>query len=62
MKREIDAILRRVDRLPVLDSRTADEILGYDEDGLPQSEAPNAQCPSASKPGLRRNRNGPLEM
>ena len=28
-------ILRRVDQLPTLDSRTADEILGYDEHGLP---------------------------
>ena len=27
--------LRRVDALPVLDARTPDEILGYDEHGLP---------------------------
>ena len=27
--------LRRVDALPVLDARTPDEILGYDELGLP---------------------------
>jgi antitoxin VapB len=27
--------LRRVDDLPVLDARTPDEILGYDEHGLP---------------------------
>jgi len=33
---EIDEILRRVDSLPVLNSRTADEILGYDEHGLPR--------------------------
>lgn len=26
----------RLARLPVLDSRTADEILGYDEKGLPR--------------------------
>ena len=32
---ELDAILRRVDRLPVLDSRTPDEIIGYDQHGLP---------------------------
>ena len=38
--KKIDAILRRVDRLPVLDPRTPDEIVGYDEDGLPQSETP----------------------
>jgi len=35
-KSEIDEILRRVDSLPVLDSRTADEIIGYDEHGLPK--------------------------
>jgi antitoxin VapB len=29
-------ILRRVDALPVLDSRSPDEILGYNEDGLPE--------------------------
>ena len=29
------AALRRVDALPVLDARTPDEILGYDELGLP---------------------------
>jgi antitoxin VapB len=28
-------ILRRVDSLPVLDDRPAEEILGYDEYGLP---------------------------
>jgi antitoxin VapB len=28
-------IQRRVAALPVLDHRTADEILGYDENGLP---------------------------
>lgn len=32
---QLEEILRRVDGLPVLDSRTADEILGYDEHGLP---------------------------
>jgi antitoxin VapB len=33
---QLDEILRRVDQLPVLDSRSADEILGYDEHGLPR--------------------------
>jgi len=33
---QIDDILRRVDALPTLDSRSADEILGYDEHGLPR--------------------------
>ncbi len=32
---EIDAILRRCRALPPLDDRTEDEILGYDENGLP---------------------------
>jgi antitoxin VapB len=30
-------ILRRVDALPTLDTRTEDEILGYDERGVPHS-------------------------
>ena len=29
-------ILRRVDALPNLDNRSEDEILGYDESGLPR--------------------------
>ena len=29
------AVMRRVDALPILDDRPADEILGYDEHGLP---------------------------
>jgi antitoxin VapB len=28
-------ILQRVDRLPILDRRTPEEIVGYDEHGLP---------------------------
>jgi antitoxin VapB len=28
-------ILKRIDALPVLDARSPDEILGYDEHGLP---------------------------
>ncbi|MDB5481734.1 MAG: Rv0623 family protein transcription factor [Caulobacteraceae bacterium] len=31
----IDALLARFDALPVVDTRSDDEILGYDEDGLP---------------------------
>ena len=31
----IDEIIARVRALPVLDDRTDDEILGYDENGLP---------------------------
>ncbi len=33
---QLEEILRRVDQLPVLDSRTPDEIVGYDEHGLPR--------------------------
>jgi hypothetical protein len=32
---DIDALLARFRRLPDLDRRTADEILGYDDNGLP---------------------------
>ena len=35
LEAEIDAIVRRVALLPVLDDRSADEILGYDANGLP---------------------------
>ncbi len=33
---QLQDILRRVDGLPILDSRPPDEILGYDEQGLPR--------------------------
>jgi antitoxin VapB len=33
---QLHDILRRVDQLPVLDSRSPDEIVGYDEHGLPR--------------------------
>ena len=32
----VQAIIARVAALPVLDDRTPDEIIGYDEDGLPK--------------------------
>ena len=32
---EIDRIVAELARAPVLDGRTADEIIGYDEHGLP---------------------------
>lgn len=32
--RALDRIVRRVKARPVLDNRTADEILGYNKDGL----------------------------
>lgn len=33
---QIEDLLRRVDALPTLDTRSPDEILGYDENGLPR--------------------------
>jgi len=33
---QVGDLLRRVDALPILDSRSADEILGYDEHGMPR--------------------------
>lgn len=33
---QLEEILRRVDQLPILDSRSPDEIVGYDEHGLPR--------------------------
>jgi len=33
---QLREILRRVDQLPILDSRSPDEIVGYDENGLPR--------------------------
>ncbi|MGH9525583.1 MAG: type II toxin-antitoxin system VapB family antitoxin [Terriglobales bacterium] len=37
---ELEAIADHCARLPVLDTRPADEILGYDERGLPRGGAP----------------------
>ena len=36
MTEKLEEILRRVDSLPPLDSRPEDEILGYDEHGVPK--------------------------
>ena len=36
MTEKLDEILRRVDALPTLDTRPADDILGYDEQGIPR--------------------------
>lgn len=35
IRAQLQEILDRVDRLPILDSRSPDDILGYDEHGLP---------------------------
>lgn len=34
--RDLEAIALRCSRLPVLDARTPDEILGYDRNGVPR--------------------------
>ena len=36
MNRDLEEILERADSLPILDSRTPDEIVGYDDLGLPR--------------------------
>jgi antitoxin VapB len=36
LTRQIEDLLRRVDALPTLDPRPPDEILGYDEHGMPR--------------------------
>lgn len=36
LEEELAAIRKRCSTLPVLDGRSADEILGYDERGLPR--------------------------
>lgn len=35
LREELAAIRQRCSALPVLDQRTADEIIGYDDEGLP---------------------------
>ncbi len=35
VRRDLEEILTRVHALPVLDHRSDDEIIGYDENGLP---------------------------
>jgi len=36
LREEIEEIARHYQSLPVLDDRSSDEILGYDENGLPR--------------------------
>jgi antitoxin VapB len=36
MTEKLEDILRRVDSLPTLDTRSEDEILGYDAQGVPR--------------------------
>jgi len=35
-RKKVDALLEKMRALPVMDSRSPDEILGYDEFGLPR--------------------------
>jgi hypothetical protein len=39
---DLAAILRRMDELPVVDSRSPEEIVGYDEHGVPAWEQPGS--------------------
>jgi hypothetical protein len=43
--KDIAEILRRVDCLPETDDRTPEEIIGYDENGLPASSATVSHSP-----------------
>jgi hypothetical protein len=36
LRRDVDEILRRVDALPILDSRPEEEVLGCCESGIPR--------------------------
>lgn len=43
-KDDLGDILRRVDSLPILDPRSPDEIVGYDENGLPTGTGRDWGC------------------
>ena len=36
LSRQVEDLLRRVDAMPTLDNRSPDEIISYDEHGLPR--------------------------
>jgi antitoxin VapB len=36
MTNQLEEIVKRVQQLPILDARTPEEIIGYDEQGLPK--------------------------
>jgi antitoxin VapB len=36
VKAKLEEIVRRVHAMPILDTRSEDEILGYDENGIPR--------------------------
>ncbi len=35
LRGQVEEILARVDSLPIIDARSGDEILGYDQNGVP---------------------------
>lgn len=51
-KIKVDDILRRVDSLPILDPRSADEIIGYDKDGLPAQHGTGVPRPQSVPKGV----------
>ncbi len=48
---KLEEILHRVDQLPLLDNRSPDEIVGYDENGIPTSLTPPTSAASAQDSG-----------
>jgi antitoxin VapB len=40
---QVEDIFERIDALPILDSRSEDEILGYDKSGIPENTKPEDQ-------------------
>jgi hypothetical protein len=42
--RDLSEILNRLEQLPVLDNRSPDEIVGYDENGIPASITPGTSA------------------
>lgn len=48
---ELKKILSRVDKLPVLDNRSPEEIIGYDESGVPSCDpSPKPAAPPGGEP------------
>ncbi|MFQ6181917.1 type II toxin-antitoxin system VapB family antitoxin [Sinorhizobium meliloti] len=45
--KDLEAIQRRWNAMPVLDGRSSDDIIGYDEDGLPSSDFSQTDIPAA---------------
>ena len=45
--KDLEAIQRRWNAMPVLDGRSSDDVFGYDEDGLPSSDFSQTDIPAA---------------